>query len=215
MNPPILTRDDIAQAVQILGCEEAAIKAVIEVEAGGKGFDAKGRPTILFEPHVFERELNAAGIPDTHPVIIHARKRGLCSPTWNKALYGPTADARWAQVEGAMGIHQEAAFKSVSYGIGQVLGQNHLICGFETAPKMLNVMCHSEGHQLLAMINFIKRRGLADELQRRDWAGFAHGYNGRQYHLNSYDVKLQRAYERHRADPSAFWTSRRNIAQAS
>lgn len=213
MAPPRLTPADLTQAAAALGCELAAVMAVIEVEAGGSGFDAKGRPTVLFEPHIFERELNALGMADDHPIIIQARYAGLCSPVWNKALYGKTADARWAQIEAAIKINQEAALKSASYGIGQVLGQNYKVCGFDSATALLSALCVSEGNQLAAMVNFIIRRGLADELEHRDWAGFARGYNGVSYHLNAYDAKLRKAYEKFAADAGLFWrTKSRGLA---
>jgi hypothetical protein len=44
------------------------------------------------------------------------------------------------------------------------------------------------------MANFIKSAGLLDNLQEKDWAGFARGYNGPGYAKNSYDVKLELAY---------------------
>ena len=39
-----------------------------------------------------------------------------------------------------------------------------------------------------------------DELRRHDWAGFARGYNGRNYKINQYDVKIAAAYKRFRAE---------------
>jgi hypothetical protein len=46
------------------------------------------------------------------------------------------------------------------------------------------------------MANFIKSAGLIDEIQNKDWAGFAKKYNGPAYAQNQYDVKLASAYER-------------------
>jgi hypothetical protein len=54
----------------------------------------------------------------------------------------------------------------------------------------------SEGNQLRHMANFIKSAGLIDEIQNKDWAGFAKKYNGPAYAQNQYDVKLASAYER-------------------
>ena len=50
-----LSESDVARAAEFLECDEAAVRAVIEVEAASYGFDAKGRPRILFEPHIFYR----------------------------------------------------------------------------------------------------------------------------------------------------------------
>jgi hypothetical protein len=46
----------------LLGCEVAAIKAVTEVEGAGQGMLANGKPRILFEPHIFWKQLSAKGI---------------------------------------------------------------------------------------------------------------------------------------------------------
>jgi hypothetical protein len=46
------------------------------------------------------------------------------------------------------------------------------------------------------MASFIKNSGLADELQKKNWAGFARGYNGPSYSKNAYDVKLAQAYSK-------------------
>jgi hypothetical protein len=54
----------------------------------------------------------------------------------------------------------------------------------------------SEANQLRHMANFIKSAGLLDELQAKNWAGFARGYNGPGYAKNAYDVKLADAYNK-------------------
>ncbi len=51
----------MAEAAQALGCEVAAVRAVAEVESRGSGFDAQGRPTILYERHVFARNTAPKG----------------------------------------------------------------------------------------------------------------------------------------------------------
>lgn len=50
-----LSGDVFARATKTIGCDVAAIRAITEVEAHGQGFDAKRRPIVLFEPHVFYR----------------------------------------------------------------------------------------------------------------------------------------------------------------
>lgn len=54
-----LTDDDFNQISQMLACESAALKAVQQVETGGKGgFVAPGKPAILFEGHIFWSQLH-------------------------------------------------------------------------------------------------------------------------------------------------------------
>ena len=58
-----LTESDFKHAAELLGVEVAAIKAVLEVETGNKGgFLAVGKPTILFEGHIFWSQLKNRGI---------------------------------------------------------------------------------------------------------------------------------------------------------
>lgn len=208
-----LTREDLAQACAVLGCSEAELKAVIEVEAAGSGFDASGRPKILFEPHIFERELKKRGFGES--IIERARAARIASPKWDKSLYGRTPDDRWLQVEAACQIDLEAGLASASYGMGQVLGQNYAACGFNSPSEMVQAMAQDEGQQVLAMARFILTNKLDGELRSHDWMGFARGYNGPQYHLNEYDVKLARAFKKHRADPEAFWANKPNHGYAA
>src|SRR5262245_61151885 len=49
---------DLPRIGQTIGVGEDEIHAVLEVESSGHGFDSQGRPTILFEPHVFYRNLS-------------------------------------------------------------------------------------------------------------------------------------------------------------
>lgn len=49
-----LIDEDFTQVAELLGCEPAALKAVQQVETGGRGgFFSPGRPAILFEGHIF------------------------------------------------------------------------------------------------------------------------------------------------------------------
>ena len=58
-----LTDDDFNRISQMLGCEFAALKAVQQVETGGKGgFFAPGKPAILFEGHIFWSQLKKRGL---------------------------------------------------------------------------------------------------------------------------------------------------------
>jgi N-acetylmuramidase len=95
----------------------------------------------------------------------------------------------------ACGLARRAALMSASFGRFQIMGFNHASCGYVEVEEFVAAM-NSEGRQLAAFIEFIKARDLDDELQRRDWAGFARGYNGKAYAVNQYDLKLKRAYEK-------------------
>jgi len=208
-----LTRKDLDEACAVVGCQLHQLKAVIEVEAAGNGFDQSGRPKVLFEPHLFTRELKKRGY--SAEIIAHAEAAGIGSARWNKALYPKTADGRWDQIAKACEIDQEAGLASASYGMGQVLGSNYKMCGFNSITEFVQAMSQGEGQQVLAMVAFIMKRKLDDEIQREDWADFAAGYNGPSYAANAYDEKLERAATKHLADPEAFWRGKPNHGYAA
>ncbi|MEM6666532.1 MAG: N-acetylmuramidase domain-containing protein [Pseudomonadota bacterium] len=187
-----LTEHDISCAARDLGCDVAAVKAVLDVEARGRGFDRKGRPVILFEPHIFYRQLGP-GSRRSRAISEHLATRSA------RAIpYPKSQDMRYRQLQRAMRIDGSAALRSVSWGLGQVMGFNHAAAGFDTVEQMVEALKESEGAQLMAMVHFIRFNGLHTALAVRNWATFARGYNGPAYRRNRYDLKLARAYTKHR-----------------
>jgi hypothetical protein len=75
-----------------------------------------------------------------------------------------------------------------------MMGFNHAMCGFKSAEEMVNRFLLDEEYQLEAMVRFIIAAGLDDELRRRDWRGFARGYNGPGYEKNRYHTKLAASF---------------------
>lgn len=187
-----LSKADIVAAAKELAVEPAALKAVIDVEAAGDGFDNRGRPTILFEPHVFWDQLGKINY-FTKRAEYQKAHAGLLSPTWDKSLYriGGTSHDKLAI---AAKLNWEAAHKSASWGLGQIMGFNAEKIGYATLKEFIDDMYESEAKQLKAMGMFLKTNGLIGKMQRHDWAGFARGYNGKAYAKNQYDVKLAAAY---------------------
>lgn len=57
-------------------------------------------------------------------------------------------------------------------------------------------MQQGAGAHLVAFCRFVRAKGLADELVRKDWAGFALVYNGPRFAENKYDTKMAIAYRR-------------------
>lgn len=175
---------DVQTIAGYLGCQVAAVRAVLAVEAAGKGFDSKGRPKMLFEPHVFYRNLLGAKRDE-------AVRQGLAYSKWGMKSY--PADS-YPRLVAAMAIDEPAALKAASWGLGQVLGENYAAAGFANPHEMVLAMTRSEGAQLYAMARFIVTKGLQSKLRTFDWAGFARGYNGVGYKKNAYDTKLASSY---------------------
>lgn len=176
---------DLPRIGRMIGVGEDEIHAVLEVESRGSGFDRQGRPLNLFEPHVFWRELGP-GAKRTR-----AAGLGLAYPNWGVRPY--PADSYPRLIE-AIKIDETAALRSCSWGLGQVMGNNHEAAGYATVQEFVAAMCADEEHHLAAMVRFIKENRLDDEIRRHDWAGFARGYNGPGFRKNQYDVRLARAY---------------------
>lgn len=174
-----MTDEAIARTAHMLGCGEDAIHAVLDVEARGSGFDDHGRPAMLFEPHVFYRNLSGK----QRDAAVRA---GLAYPKWRK---GYPKDS-YPRLAAASAINAEAAYRSSSWGLSQILGENHEEAGFSTAAAMVEACCESEDRQLTMMAAVIRARGLEKALRRLDWEAFARSWNGASYKENQYDTRL-------------------------
>jgi len=186
-----LSDDDYVRAAAALNCDEAAIRAVVEIECAGKPFIADGRPTILFEAHVFHRLTQGrhAGAKDRHGVP-------LSVSSWDRSLYGGGGAHQWERLEDAATLDWDAAHKACSWGLGQILGTNHVAAGYPDIAGFVEAMKTGAGAHLDAMIGFLKTNKLDAPLRRHEWAAFARGYNGSAYAQNAYDTKLAAAHRR-------------------
>ncbi|WP_128254448.1 N-acetylmuramidase family protein [Falsirhodobacter deserti] len=175
---------DLPEIGALIGVGEDELHAVIEVETAGGGYDSQGRPRMLFEPHVFWRELPAAKRKG-------AERAGLAYPVWGTRPYPKDSYQRLAL---ARLLDNTAALRSASWGMGQIMGFNHKAAGYDTVQGMVAAFMDSEAAQLEAMVNFIRSEGLDDELRRHDWSAFARGYNGAGYARHGYHTRLAAAY---------------------
>ncbi|MER8726123.1 N-acetylmuramidase family protein [Mesorhizobium sp. M0213] len=187
-----------------IGVGEDEMHAFLDVETSGHGFDALGRPVILFEPHVFYRNLSGAK-------RARAVAAGLAYSKWGEKPYPRDG---YPRLKAACAIDETAALKSASWGLGQVLGENHAAAGFATVQAMVEAMMADEEAQLEAAINFIKTNKLDDNLRNHDWAGFAKGYNGAGYRKNAYDTRLAEAYRKWSRIKDTPWPSAGPLSSA-
>ena len=200
-----LQPNDFQAAASTIGCNEAHIRTVCEVETSGKGFDRMGHVEHLFEPHRFYAELRSAG--NTAGFNLAVRK-GLAYPHWKgPGSYPKTPELRWNQFLAAVSIDQTCAIKAASWGLGQIMGSEYLEAGYASPQDMLESFQDSEKNQLIGMCKLIKRRGLDVQLRRfpdmTACRAFAKSYNGAAYAKNNYHVKLHDAYVR--------WSARKDI----
>ena len=184
------------QAAEQLHVEVAAIKAVVEVDTGNRGgFIAEGTPIILFEGHVFWRQLQKRGIS---PAMYQKGNEDILYPKWTTKYYRRGME-EYARLERARIIHREAADASASWGLVQIMGFNYAICGCKTITEFVDLMSVNEASQLDLFVRFIKGNKWDVYLRNKDWVSFACRYNGPGYAQNKYDKKLAVAYEKYKS----------------
>ncbi|MNJ15696.1 putative peptidoglycan binding domain protein [compost metagenome] len=198
----LLGNATLVAAAERLGVELAAIYAVNEVESLGQGFLANGKPKVLFERHVMYNRLtmpldegdnvadlkrHADELAASHPHLVNPRPGGY--------IGGAGEHQRLAQ---ARMLDANRADESASWGGFQVMGYHWARLGYPSLADFVTRMHRDEAEHFEAFVRFIETDpALHKALKGRKWAQFAKLYNGPAYARNLYDVKLERAYERH------------------
>lgn len=190
-----LTNEQIKDLANKHGIEYAGLKAVVEVEASGKGFIGDV-PKILYEPHIMYRLLTKKNYITIRNNLMKAHPN-LCYPRWGTYRYGAES-IQHRRLEVASQFNRDTALESCSWGLGQVMGFHWKSLGYESLQAFINDMYESEAKQLEAMIRFIKVNGLLLALKNKDWVKFARGYNGSGYAKNKYHIKLANAYAKYK-----------------
>ncbi|WP_232629718.1 N-acetylmuramidase domain-containing protein [Methylobacterium sp. Leaf118] len=190
---------DIPWIGAAIGVGEDELRAFIDVESRGQGFDAQNRPTILFEPHLFWRNLPGHKRD-------RAAKENLAAPRWGMIRYGKYSE-QYRRLEAAIEIDVEAGLKSASWGLCQVIGSNHRMVGYDTVEEFVKAIMDDEESHLKACVEFLKSSGIDDDLRARRWEVVARVYNGPAYKRNGYDIKLKRRYEYWRSQPDSVKSS--------
>lgn len=179
----------------LLGIESAVLKAVQKVETGGKGgFCSNGKPQILFEGHVFWKELEKLGIS---PEKYGSAWSNVLYKSWDRTKY-KGGSGEWDRLELAKKININAAYKSASWGMYQIMGNNYAKCGCKTIGEFVELMSKDSFSQFILGIEFLKNTGMVKYLKAKDWASFARVYNGSGYKQNKYDEKLEKAYNQYK-----------------
>ena len=187
-----LGEKDIVNLAKKFGVEIAAIKAVNEIESSGVGFIVD-KPKILFEGHVFWKQLNKHGLdPKDHIQGNH----DILYSKWTTTHYRGGL-AEYDRLERAKQIHEQAAFESASWGLFQIMGYHYKSLNYPTMRQFVNRMRNHERDHLEAFGRFIEANNLVRYLKDLEWAKFARGYNGPGYKKNKYDIKLANAYAKY------------------
>jgi len=192
------TISEISTVAKALGIEPATLLAIAEVESGGKAYalvNGRKEPLIRFEGHYFDRRLSAGN-------RAKARAQGLSSPIAGGVANPRTQEARWRLLQRAVAIDRKAAYESVSWGLGQVMGTHWAWLGFANVDALVWQARSGVAGQTRLMERYIEKSGLVSAIRRRDWDAFARGYNGPDYQRHAYHTKIATAYKRYRAKES-------------
>ena len=163
----------------------------VALKREGCGFLADRRPKILFERHIFHRLTDGR---------FDAEDPDVSQPT--AGGYGLGGAHQYERLAAALLLDREAALKSASWGLSQILGTNFAAAGFSRVEDMVEAMGKSEDDQLRAGVQFIITNGMDVPLRNHDWASFARRYNGPNFAANNYDGLLDHFYHRYAMGPT-------------
>lgn len=210
---------DLPRIGDQIGVGEDPLHALLEVETRGTGFDKHGRVIMLFEPHKFHHHLRKN--PEKQRQAI---EQGLAYPKWRRG-YPPES---YTRLEAAMKIDETAALKSCSWGLGQVMGENYRMAGYESVSDMVASFAENEDNQLQGMINFVKAAGIDDDLRRLDKklkAGqrilpgdcipIVRVYNGPKFAENDYHNRFARSINKWARIKDTPWAKDLNLKQVA
>lgn len=189
--------DVIKQVVNVAkrnGVDPSGLLAVVEVESDGKSMEADGRtPRLLFERHVFYRELKKRAPSKLQRAI----DLGFAIPSWSRSTQYKdqgTSQKRLDLIARVRQVDEECANRSCSWGVGQTMGFLAEELKFPNANAMLKFMVDGGiPAQVECMLREIKNKNLIPKINSHDWAGFARVYNGPGYAANQYDTRMASA----------------------
>ncbi|MDE7160464.1 MAG: N-acetylmuramidase family protein [Muribaculaceae bacterium] len=181
-----LTDADFRKVADELGVEVAAIRAVVDIEAGKsmKGFWAPGVPVINFDSKMYAR--------------FKARKGGGGAADTVPAGLKGYALQEWTQLVKARKSNAEAANLGTFWGMFQIGGFNYSKCGCNSIGEFVDLMSYSELEQLELFAAFITNTGMLPDLKARDWASFSRKYNGASYARKGYHRRMAEAYAKYK-----------------
>jgi hypothetical protein len=165
---------------------DAAIAvAILAQESGGQAYGPDGRLLIRFENHLF---YDYWGKQNVSKYNDHFRTG---SPRWTGHQWRSQASGAWrtchtSQSEEwsvftfARTLNDDAAKKSISMGLPQVIGSNYGVLGFASVDDMFNAFVASERNQVVAFFDFLQGNGptATNALRNRDFRTIASIYNG-------------------------------------
>lgn len=184
---------------EVVACEldipVAAIRAVVDIEAGskGEGFNPDHTPIINFDLTMFRQAARRRGIN----LAKYQKKYPVVFQPLNRRKYGSTQAAQYARLDAAMKIDTIAALEGTFWGMFQIGGFNWKSCGCSSVREFTHLMGRSELDQLELFGKFLKAHGLDKYIRERNWAQFALRYNGPSYARRGYHTRMANSYAKY------------------
>ena len=182
-----LTESDFKLVAEELDVEVAAIKAVVEIEAGKamKGFWAPGIPVINFDRTMYLK--------------YRSKAQNSSGAQGEKVPDGLTGYAlkEWTELINARKNNAQGANLGTFWGMFQIGGFNYKLCGCSSVDEFVKRMAYSELEQLQLFAVFITNTGMVESLRKKNWSTFARKYNGPSYAKRGYHTKMAKAYAKY------------------
>jgi peptidoglycan/xylan/chitin deacetylase (PgdA/CDA1 family) len=188
-----------------IGVSPANTAAVIYVETAGQAFGEDGRMTIKFEPCVFY-EMWGSNHTEEFSQYFECNRpndRFRESATENFTELHGDHFREWTAFSLARTLNEDAAMKSISMGLAQIMGFNYHTIGYPSANEMFNALSNSTKSQLDALFMALSYRdgtgkSCLDPLKTGDYVSFANCYNG-EGRDQEYGSRISQAAESYKA----------------
>lgn len=188
---PTISAADWAGAAWLLRCDVPACRTIGIVETAAFGpFTDDGKPTVLFERHVFDRlttgKHRGAFVPGGGPIW-----GNISLPT--PGGYGPESKQH-ERLDAAAKLDRDAALRSASWGTFQIMGFNFRAAGFPDVQAFVNAMYRSAADHLRAFACLVHSNpALEEALRKHDWPTVKRLWNGPA--PNDYVARLNVAWQ--------------------
>lgn len=187
----------ISNLAKQYGIDVNALGGFILVESSGSGL-SNGKVVIRFENHVF---ISNDGTRYKNVYFKYNE-----SEKWKGHEYRKTKTGSWIAChkngqtgentvfEFAKTLNSNAAYKSISMGMGQIMGGNYATCGYKSPKEMYDKFATGETEQIKAMVKFIVNTpNLYKACKELNWDNMARYYNGAG-NVSDYSPKLKNGY---------------------
>lgn len=168
----------IAEVTNKFNIDPVFATSVALIETNGKPYLANGFPVLRFEKHVFLRYLKK------NKSVPHLLRKAECLQGCGVETYNKACE-----------IDKKLAMLSTSFGMFQIMGFNFEVVGYSTVEDFVQAMYDSVENQIDAFCKFVVVNKLQNVINEKNYAKFAHQYNGPNYKMNNYDKKLQKNYK--------------------